>query len=128
MKKVFIDTNILLRHLLQDVPAQSAKATKIIEDLEQDKYKGYISILVVNEALWILQGYYHMKRTDYIPQIRDILSLGSVKIPEMKKDHLFTILQHMEQQNIDFTDLYLFYTAGKTPIISFDKDFEKLKK
>lgn len=126
MKKAFIDSNIIIRLFAKDHEQQFFHAQKIIRDIEQDAVQGLISILVVNEILWILENFYDLKRATFVPWLLQLISLRNIKIIEIKKDLLITILKHMEKQKIDFTDLYLFYTAGKTPIMSFDKDFQKI--
>ena len=127
MKKAYIDSNIIIRLIVKDSPKQLLTSHKIIETIEKGTLEGIVSILVVGKIVWILQNYYDMQRSLFIPLLIEFLSLENVKIPEIKKSLLITILQHMEEQNIDFTDLYLLYTAGKTPIMSFDKDFAKIK-
>jgi len=49
---IAIDTNILLRYLLQDDPAQSEQATKIISGKE----KILITDIVIVETVWTLKG------------------------------------------------------------------------
>jgi predicted nucleic acid-binding protein len=58
MKQIFIDTNIILRLLLSDIPKQAEKARSIFKSIENKKSKGVISILVINKLIWILENYY----------------------------------------------------------------------
>lgn len=107
MNEIFLDTNVFLRHFLQDIPSQSQQATAIIESIEKGEKRGLVSILVVNEMIWILENYYHLKRKDCISQILKILSIDSIKIIEVKKDIIIKILEKMQEQKFDFTDMYL---------------------
>ena len=43
-----LDTNVLVRYIMQDDPKQSAKATKLIESLDADR-PGYITMVSVVE-------------------------------------------------------------------------------
>lgn len=97
-------------------------------DIEEEKCVGYISILVVDEIIWVMEQYYGFKRSEYIPKLCQIFALNNVKIIETKKDIILGIFQKMEKTNIDFTDYYLATLANQTPILSFDKDFEKINK
>lgn len=126
MKKVFIDTNIFVRYLVKDNPQQLLRAKKLIEDIEQNKVNGLISLLVVNETLWILENYYDLKRNNFIPAFMHLLALKNVKIIEVKKEIILNVLAKMQLRKIDFTDLYLAEIAKSRKIASFDKDFEKL--
>lgn len=125
---VVIDSNIIIRALVKDVESQLQKSTKLIEQIENGKKRGFISILVVNEIIWILENYYKLKRELYLPQLIKILALNNVKIIEIRKQVLVKILEDMLVYNFDFTDIYLFSIAKDKEIISFDKDFLKLSK
>lgn len=125
MKGLYLDTNVLLRYLLGDIPDQFQKAKKIIEEVEKGTTTGFLSILVVNELIWILEKYYHLRRNVYIPKLLKLFLIDQIKIMEVKKDILTKILERMQKQKIDFTDLYLAHTAPKQQIVSFDEDLKK---
>lgn len=126
MKKSFIDSNIIIRLIVKDPAAQHLKAKEIIKEIEEEKLQGVLSILVVNEIIWILEHYYDLKREEYIPTLIKLFALKNIKIQETKKDTLINVIQKMQKKKIDFTDLYLAEVAGSKKIISFDKDIEKL--
>lgn len=127
MKKYILDTNIVIRYLVSDNPLQYEKAKNIFIDIENEKCVGYISILVVDELIWVMEQYYEFKRSEYIPKLCQIFALNNVKIIEIKKDNILRIFQKMKKTSIDFTDYYLATLATQTPILSFDKDFEKMR-
>lgn len=126
MNQKIIDTNIFLRHLLQDIPDQSKIATSVISDIEDGKMTGLMSILVVNELIWILEKYYFLKRSIYIPKLIKILNLDHLKMMEVKKELIERVLEKMRNKKIDFTDVYLMEAGREAQILSFDKDFDKL--
>ena len=127
MTEIILDTNILLRHFLGDIPDQSQKATKIITELEESQTIGFLSILVINELIWILKRFYNLPRKTYVPQILKILQINNIKILEIKKELLIKILQNMKKREIDFTDVYLAEIANNRKIVSFDKDLQRLQ-
>jgi predicted nucleic acid-binding protein len=127
MKSVFIDSNIIIRLVVKDLEPQFLKAKKLMREVEQEKKQGVVSILVINEIIWILEHYYLLKRSDYIPILQALLSLKNLKIYETKKDDIFEILTKMERKNIDFTDFYLILIAKGYEIASFDKDISRLR-
>ncbi len=126
MKEFIIDTNVFIRYLIRDVPRQFEKAKKLFSDIENQKIKGFVSILVINEIIWILENYYELKRPSYIPKLIKLFALKNIKIAEIEKDIIFKIFETMQKGNVDFTDLYLFYTSDKDKIFSFDSDFKKI--
>ena len=127
MKSVFIDSNNIIRLVVKDLEPQFLKAKKLMREVEQEKKQGVVSILVINEIIWILEHYYLLKRSDYIPILQALLSLKNLKIYETKKDDIFEILTKMEQKSIDFTDFYLILIAKGYEIASFDKDISRLR-
>ena len=55
-----LDTNVLVRYLVQDEPDQAARATALIEGLD-DEHKGYVSIVVLVELVWVLRRAYDVE-------------------------------------------------------------------
>jgi len=128
MNKKVIDTNIFLRYLIQDNPQQHQKAKNYLDDIEQGKLTGLVSILVVDELIWALERYYRIKRPEFMPQILKIFNLKHINFLETKKDLILNCLEKIKDNKIDFTDVYLSQIATQKNILSFDKDFVKLYK
>lgn len=130
IKKILIDTNFILRPLNNDIPSQVKESRQILKKIEKGKIIGIVSILVINELIWILQRFYKKKRKEFIPKIMELLSLKNIKIFEIKKNELMMILKQMMEINLDFTDLYLLYFSKelKHKIVSFDKKLLKKSK
>lgn len=128
MTTIIIDTNVFVRLLTQDIPSQFEKAKKFFETIEKSQQKGIVSILVVNETIWILRRYYGLKRKTFIPQILQLLALKNLSITEVKKDIIIKALEMMFKRNIDFTDAYLLCIKGDKEIFSFDEDLRKIAK
>lgn len=73
---IAIDTNVLLRHLLQDDAHQSPKASKLIENNDQI----LITDIVLIETIWTLLGKkYQASRDDIIKLVNDLLSERAIK-------------------------------------------------
>jgi len=53
-----LDTNILIRYLTQDHPAQSAKATEILERRLTQNNPGFVSVVAMVETVWVLDRAY----------------------------------------------------------------------
>lgn len=126
MKKSFIDSNIIIRLIVKDPQYQFLKAKEIIKEIEEEKLQGVLSILVVNEIIWILEHYYDLEREEFIPILLKLFALKNIKTHEVKKDTIINILQKMQNKKIDFTDIYLKEVGKEIQILSFDKDFEKI--
>ena len=54
-----LDTNVLVRYIMQDEPGQSAKATRLIESLDPDN-PGFVCMVTVIELYWVLSSCYDL--------------------------------------------------------------------
>lgn len=127
-KQLVLDTNVFIRLVVRDVPSQYQTVVSLFERIEKGQIIGKVSILVINEIVWILEKFYNIKRTVYLPILLKLLLLKDIKIIEIKKTLLLEILSEMITKRYDFTDIYLSHIASRKNIFSFDKDFEKIDK
>lgn len=126
MKQIYIDSNVIIRLYIKNVEKQVLQAQKLIKSIEEKKQYGLLSVLVINEIIWILENYYDLERKEFMPWILKLLALKNIKIVEVKKELIIKILEKMQTQKFDFTDIYLAHIAGPKNIFSFDRDFEKI--
>jgi predicted nucleic-acid-binding protein len=68
-----LDTNVLVRYLVQDEPAQSARATRLIEHELSDREPGYIGLVVLVETCWVLKRLYGATPAELRDAVRDLL-------------------------------------------------------
>lgn len=75
-----LDTNVLLRYLVQDDPIQSAKATDIIEHRLTEQQPGFISLVSILEMVWVLQSLYKRSRRDVAKHIEMLLAADTLEV------------------------------------------------
>lgn len=118
-----LDTNVLLRYLTQDDPAQTAVAAERIDQLDIGENRGFINSVVLCETLWVLTRGYRYSRAD-IDQVVDQLLLTQ----EFEIEHrtqVWAALQDFRDGAADFADCLIGRinsAAGCTKTISFDQD------
>ena len=59
-----LDTNVLVRYLTQDDPAQARKATQVIEAGVEQGEGFYLTSIVLCELVWVLEDAYGYNRGD----------------------------------------------------------------
>jgi predicted nucleic-acid-binding protein len=74
-----LDTNVLVRYIMQDDAKQSALANKLIEGLTEDS-PGYISLVAIVEMVWVLESAYDLTRQQVTAALRSLLSVNVFKI------------------------------------------------
>jgi predicted nucleic-acid-binding protein len=70
---ISLDTNVVLRFLLDDVPEQTKKAAEIIE-----KEKVYVTDVVVVEAIYVLEKTLQLARKDIAELVTSFLGFANV--------------------------------------------------
>lgn len=68
-----VDTNVLVRYLTQDDPAQARLATKAIEGLTATQ-PGYLGIVTLVETSWVLRHAYGFDAKDVTEVLEDLVS------------------------------------------------------
>src|SRR5205807_8337304 len=78
----FIDTNVFLRHLLNDDPVLSPAAREIIRTIEEDGVIGWTSDLVIAELVFVLSSkrLYNQPRAAIAEHLLPLIHLASLKL------------------------------------------------
>ena len=127
MAQAFLDTTILLRHLLQDHPDQSPRATAYLARIERGEIEVYTADTVVFEAVFTLQRHYEVSRSRIRDNLLPLLQLPGVVLPGKQKFH--EVFALYVEQTLPFADAYhvvLMEHLGLSQIIGFDTDFDRV--
>jgi len=120
-----LDTNVLVRYIMQDDPRQSAKATRLIESLEADR-PGFIGMVSIVELYWVLTSCYDLTN-DQVRQALDLL-LRTRQFVVERADQVLRALKVFEAGKADFADCLIERTAssaGCEKMFTFDADAAK---
>jgi predicted nucleic-acid-binding protein len=116
-----LDTNVLVRYLTQDDPAQAQKATQIIEEGVDRGEVFYLTSIVLCELVWVLEDAYDYGRYD-IQMVLDRI-LRTVQFRFDYKDQLWLALHDYRAGPADFSDYLigrLGTQAGCTETLTFN--------
>lgn len=124
----FLDTNVLLRHILADHPEQSARATVLIEQIERGDRAVRIADTVVFEAVFTLERFYRVPRSTIRDALLPILELpGIVLAGKRRFRDVFAL--YLANAGLSFADCYhLILTRDhRLPVVlSFDQKMNRL--
>jgi len=121
-----LDTNILLRLLLDDDPAQVRAVERFIRSSLRIKDELYVSDLSVAEMIWVLEGQ-DIPPTSIAQAIREILQKEGIHFEHRQR--LMTAISLYESYRVDFIDAYqaaLVQEKHFQAIVSFDRDYARL--
>jgi predicted nucleic-acid-binding protein len=104
-----LDTNVLVRYIMQDDPKQSAKATALIEQLSPDN-PGFIMLVSVVELYWVLTSSYGLT-AQQVKQALVVL-LRAKQIIVDRADQVLRALRVFDDGKADFADCLIERTAA----------------
>lgn len=117
-----VDTNLLVRFLVNDNSEQALAAEKIFKEPNL-----VLADIVFAEVVWTLQSFYNFPREEIVEKLYKLLqSHAFVCNRELILNSLFLYLNH----NISFVDAYIIAYANLENlegIYSFDKGLDKIK-
>ena len=123
-----LDTNVIVRYIAQDDPAQSAAATRIFEDIISDKNHGFITSIALCETLWVLSRAYGQPREKLVEVMEALLKADNLELEH--RDLVWSAKEDFRNGNADFSD-YLIARIGKaqgaSTTLSFDRNALKSK-
>jgi predicted nucleic-acid-binding protein len=120
-----LDTNVLVRYIMQDDPRQSARATALVESLDIDR-PGFVGLVSVIELYWVLTSCYHLTN-DQVKQALDAL-LRTKQIVVDRSDQVLRALRVFDAGKADFADCLIeriAASAGCEQTMTFDVNAAK---
>jgi predicted nucleic-acid-binding protein len=117
-----LDTNVLIRYLTQDDPAQAAKATEILERRLTPKNPGFVSVVAMVETVWVLDRAYGLTAQEIADAVERLLQVEVLVIEN--EQEVFTAMVALKQRRGSFADALiaeLGARAGCTRTLTFDQ-------
>jgi predicted nucleic-acid-binding protein len=119
---VGIDTNILVRQLVQDDPEQSELARHLVEEVCTVDNPGHVGLIVLCEVVWVLTTAYGFDRTEIALALRQILLTETFAVEEHSLAWL--ALRQYQASGTDYADCLIAIanrTRGCTTTHTFDR-------
>ncbi len=121
-----LDTNILVRFLLNDDTSQAARVLQRFQEAEQNDERFHVPIPVVLELIWVLSSVYEIAKSDLILAIENLLSMPIMEFE--KAEAVFRALLEAKKSNFDLADLLIAFcskASGAEAILTLDKKAAK---
>ena len=97
-----LDTNILVRYLTQDDPAQSPKAREIIERRLTEEKPGFVSIVAMVETVWVLERGYGLTTHEIVAAVERMLQTDVLVVEN--EQEVFTAMIALKDGQGSFAD------------------------
>ena len=103
-----LDTNVLVRYIMQDDPKQAAKATKLIESLTPAE-PGFVTLVTVVELFWVLTASYDLSRAQIVEAFDALIRSKQLLVEQT--DQVLRALRVYGAGSADFPDCLIERTA-----------------
>jgi len=125
IKTRLIDTNLIIRHLVQDDDKAARAAGRLFEACDKGQVEIILLPAVLAECVFVLESFYKHPRGAIAATLTRLISSSGVNIidPQIHDD----ALHRYQQTSAHFVDCLLAATAArrKIPVASFDQDFRQ---
>lgn len=125
--RYFIDTNIFLRHLLQDHEEQSRKASRYLSRLDAGEFQAETGAAVIGEVVFTMVRGYKIPRLEVASVVGRMVSSAALHLPG--KQVILAALELSASLNIPYVDALNVVEARRSSIstiVSFDRDFDRV--
>jgi predicted nucleic-acid-binding protein len=120
-----LDTNVLVRYIMQDDEKQAVKASKLIESLDSEN-PGYITMVSIVELYWVLTSSYELTGQQVAQALAAILRTKQFLVE--RADQVMRALRVFEEGKADLADCLIERSAsgaGCERTMTFDVNASK---
>ncbi len=117
-----LDTNVLVRFLVEDDATQSAKATQLIRGAVAKEEVLYVSTITMCEVVWVLTVSYKFKRGELVEVLKQLIRAKQLMFSDV--DLLGRAVLYFERGKGDFADYVIreeAKAAGYKQVATFDR-------
>lgn len=117
-----LDTNVVVRFLAQDDPAQSPIATRFMSRLTRER-PGFISAIVLAEISWVLSRAYKASREDIAGAVEGLLRATELMVENAEAAYR-ALAVYLASTSVEFADALIAQSAalaGAGETVTFDR-------
>lgn len=116
-----LDTNVLVRYIMQDDAKQSSLATRLVESLSVEA-PGFVPLVSVVELAWVLSSAYELGQGQIVEAFETLLRTKEIVVE--RAETVWKALRVFQSANADFADCLIeraAVAAGCDKTMTFDR-------
>lgn len=121
-ERLFVDANLFIRYLTNDVPAQADAVERLLRRAEAGEVTLVTNAMVIAEIIWTLESFYEQRPGDIRNSVWAMLNTRGLDVAEGAM--VGTAADAYAEKNVDFIDAYnaeWMKQHGITTICTFDR-------
>ncbi|MBA2468841.1 MAG: PIN domain-containing protein [Chloroflexia bacterium] len=123
----FLDTNVFLRHLLQDHADHSPRATLYFDRIEHGGLRVETTLTVVFETVFTLQSFYKHSRPLIRDNVQPLLQLSGIALPGKRRPRrAFDLYTSTNLSFADCLHVAIAEARGVPEFVSFDRGLDRI--
>lgn len=122
-----LDTNVLVRYIMQDDARQSSLATRLVESLSAE-VPGFVPLVSVVELAWVLTTAYELDRQQLVEALEGVLRTKEIVVERAETVWKALRIFQSESANADLADCLIERSAaaaGCDRTMTFDRSAAK---
>jgi len=120
-----LDTNVIVRLLVNDDKAQALRAKSILEKAEVESQRYFLSLLVILETIWVLSAVYQLSRSEVLDALEMLTQMPVLKLE--RHEAVLELVRIGRSGNADLPDVLIGLSAktqGCETTLTFEKGLE----
>jgi predicted nucleic-acid-binding protein len=116
-----LDTNVLVRYIMQDDAKQSSLATRLVESLYAEA-PGFVPLVSVVELAWVLSSAYELGQGQIVEAFETLLRAKEIVVE--RAETVWKALRVFQSANANFADCLIersAVAAGCDKTMTFDR-------
>jgi predicted nucleic-acid-binding protein len=124
-KALLIDTNLIVRYLVQDHEKHARAADKLFDACDRGRLIIVVLSVVLAECVFVLESFYRHPRANISSALSHLISSPGIEISEVTV--YLDALNRYKETKAHFVDCVIAATAAAkdVPVATFDQDFRR---
>lgn len=125
-KRYLVDTNVMLRFLVQDDQLRAAAVKKVVEQARSGKITLEVPFMAIAETVHTLRTFYRVGMDQIAREMSNFLTGFGVRLTAPV--WILDALEECQRRNVSFGDACIAAEArvSKLAVMSFDRDFDSM--
>ena len=118
-----VDTNVLVRILVEDDPGQCSRVQELLRACEARRERIWVPLPVLLELLWVMRSVYRVARDEVADAVESLLAVPVLAFEEEAR--VVEMVQTSRRSEGDLPDLLIGLCArdkGAGPVLTFDRN------